>query len=374
MPLGVFGQRTDLHAHVGVDQIALAADLKTVVVLVDRHRGAGIWMAHWAKHIDTTVDIINICTQRIAHGNAVAGGTGTGKDMDGFLARVVIEHGLEFIHHFLVAGEGAGGHDHGLAADLHFAAFILRQHTADLSVGVGQQLFTGGLEQQFAAVFQKLCGHMLGHIGADLARANHAVNAFRGIVPGVPGLKDGHCRTGTHVALLDFVILEHIVLVDQPVGKLLVGLKHARQQFRIHPVLHLFQKFFVFCLAVVLDSQLCTLLAPMNAEAAGIPGGAAHFMHFFQRNDRAAQIQCLVGGDQTGTAAADHADVALLDQLFVGGSCGGGMLRVTDAAVMAYLDTFSAGNALFRIDPILCVFKTDGLHGAAGAAAVAGGT
>lgn len=51
-----------------------------------------------------------------------------------------------------------------------------------------------------------------------------------------------------------------------------------------------------------------------------------------------------------------------------------GLFGIGDTAVMANLHAFSAGDALLRVDPILCVFQPNGVHGTFHSALMAGGT
>jgi hypothetical protein len=101
----------------------------------------------------------------------------------------------------------------------------------------------------------------------------------------------------------------------------------------------------------------------MGLETCCIPGASAHLMHLLQQNDLLPLVHTFGSGHHTGsTGTDDHHITGFLDG-FVGFRLGFGLLRICNTAIVTYLHTLAAGNALLRVDPVLGVSKGNGMDG-----------
>lgn len=65
-------------------------------------------MPHRAEHVHPAIYIVNIRTDLLTHGNAVAGAGGACKDMNELLSLIVVEQGLHLVHDLPITRECAG--------------------------------------------------------------------------------------------------------------------------------------------------------------------------------------------------------------------------------------------------------------------------
>lgn len=355
-----------------MEEAAVTSDLKAVMGLENGHGGTGVGMAHGAKHHNTAVDIIYICPQGIAHGDAVTGAAGGGEDMDMLFPGLLSEERLKFFHKLPVPGKGTGCHHHCLAADFYSAAAVLGQNAAHGPVLIGKQFFCRCLQTQFAAIVQEFLLQEQSHLGANLAGSDHAVDALAHILPWAAFFEHHDLGAGTHMAGDHIKHTFRIVGIQKPVRKVLVGCKHAAEQLGIHVAVHPFHELLIAGLAVVFKAEVSAFFAPMNPESTGIPGTSAHFVHFFQKHHAAAAVLRPSCRYKTRSACADDAYIALPDNWLMGSGRCLRLLRVCDASIVADPNTFSAGNALLRVDPVFCVLKPDGTLRALHPATMAG--
>ena len=230
--------------------------------------------------------------------------------MNRLLALVLIKDGLHLVHDLLVPAVGTGTDQRCLGVYLYLSAGILGQSTDHSALIVGQQLHCLGAEQNLAAI-------LFNGIGEDIA---DGPAAFAGAAGGV----------GTEAVDLIGIVFQEIVLnvglagtvhaplkalfhvagINEPVGKIHVGIQQSARQLVIalalgHP-LELLEHL------LPLVGKTCRLmpLGIMHPHHMAKIGAAAGFEVLLHDHNLFPGMGSLGRRSQAGCAAADHEDVA----------------------------------------------------------------
>ena len=282
-------------------------------------------MTHRSEHVHAAVYIIYIRPNLLAHGQAVAGAVGAGEDVDRSIVIFSVEDGLHLGHDLLVAGKGAGGDSHCLAADLHFAALVLGQDAADRSAVVCQDLLGRGVIEHLAAVLLQDGQQLPAHIPAVAAGADHGVDALL-----IHGLHIGADQPQLieHAAFGKGEVLAQIVVLDEPVKEIAVGIQNPAHKLGIDLSFGLPDEFLIGLVPLVGHAQILVPLGVVHLDLVGVIGASADLLALLENDDLRAAVSGPGSTGHAGAAAADDHHVTLHHDLLVGCDLLGGCVRI----------------------------------------------